>query len=152
MPLTVLIWQCYNINHWSLFAILSFPKLLNVFRKLRFFFRVNTFYNNTNKWKIFILGPISDSAVGRATLRAGQLRGRSSSPITVKNFPFSTSSRPALGPIQPPIKWVLGALSPGVKRQRRETDHSLPTSAEVKEMWIYTTIPPYPIPHGVVLN
>jgi hypothetical protein len=32
---------------------------------------------------------------------------------------------------------LLGALSPGAKRQRREADHSPPTSAEVKKMWIY---------------
>jgi hypothetical protein len=32
---------------------------------------------------------------------------------------------------------------PGVKRQGRETDHSPPTSAEVKKMWIYTSTPPY---------
>jgi hypothetical protein len=56
-------------------------------------------------------------------LRAGRQRGRSSSPDTVKSFLFSTSSRPTLGPTQPPIQWVPGALSPGVKRQGRESDH-----------------------------
>jgi hypothetical protein len=30
-----------------------------------------------------------------------------------------------------------------VKRLGRETDHSLPASAEVKKMWIYTPTPPY---------
>jgi hypothetical protein len=44
-------------------------------------------------------------------LRAGRLRGRSSSPGRVKNFLFSTSSRPALGPTH----WVPGALFPGVR-------------------------------------
>jgi hypothetical protein len=29
------------------------------------------------------------------------------------------------------------------KRPGREADHSLPTSAEVKKMWIYTCTPPY---------
>jgi hypothetical protein len=33
-----------------------------------------------------------------------------------------------------------GAFSPDVKRQGREPDHSPPTSAEVKKMWIYTSI------------
>jgi hypothetical protein len=63
--------------------------------------------------------------------------GRSSSPGTVKNFLFSTSSRPALGSTQPPVQWVPDALSAGVKRPRREV------SAEVKKMWIYTSSPPY---------
>jgi hypothetical protein len=36
-----------------------------------------------------------------------------------------------------------GALSPGVKRQGLEADHSHPISVEVKKMWIYTSTPPY---------
>jgi hypothetical protein len=47
-------------------------------------------------------------------LWAGRPRGRSSSPFRVKNYLFTTSSRPALGPIQPPIQWVPGAAFPGV--------------------------------------
>jgi hypothetical protein len=76
-------------------------------------------------------------------LRAGRLRGRSLSPDRVKNFLFYTSSRPALGSTQPPVQWVLGALSSRVKRQGREADHSPPASAEVKKMWINTSTPPY---------
>jgi hypothetical protein len=34
-----------------------------------------------------------------------------------------------------------GALSPGVKRPGSEADHSPPTSAEVKKMWVYTSTP-----------
>jgi hypothetical protein len=37
-----------------------------------------------------------------------------------------------LGPTQPPIQWIPGALSPGVKRQGHEADHSPPASAEVE--------------------
>jgi hypothetical protein len=48
----------------------------------------------------------------------------------VKNFLFSTSSRPAQGPIQPPIQWVLGVLSQGIKLPGREADNSPPTNAE----------------------
>jgi hypothetical protein len=45
---------------------------------------------------------------------------------------FSASSGPALGPIQPPIQWVLGVLSPGEKQlPELESEHSPPTSAEV---------------------
>jgi hypothetical protein len=61
-----------------------------------------------------------------------------------------TSSSPALGPTQPPIEWVPGTVSSGVKRPGREADHSAPASAEVKKMWIYTSTPVRI--HGVVLN
>jgi hypothetical protein len=57
-------------------------------------------------------------------LRAERPRIRSSNPNRVKNCHFSVSSRPALGPTQPPIQWVPGAFSPGVKRQGREADQS----------------------------
>jgi hypothetical protein len=33
-------------------------------------------------------------------------------------FPLTSASRPALAPTQPPIQWVPGAHSPGVKRGR----------------------------------
>jgi hypothetical protein len=60
-----------------------------------------------------------------------------SGPGRVKNVLFSTSSRSALEPTQPPIQWV-----PGVKRPRREADKSPPPeSANVKKMWIYTSTP-----------
>jgi hypothetical protein len=49
----------------------------------------------------------------------------------------------ALGPTQPPIQWVPGALSLGVKRRGREADHSPPSSAEVKNAWSYTSTPQY---------
>jgi hypothetical protein len=35
-----------------------------------------------------------------------------------------------------------GALYLGRKRQGRESDHSLPTSAEVRETWVYTSTSP----------
>jgi len=54
-----------------------------------------------------------------------------------------TTSRLALGPTQPPIQWVTGALSLGVKRPGRKADHSLPSSTEVKNAWSYTSTPPY---------
>jgi hypothetical protein len=45
-------------------------------------------------------------------------------------FLFTTASRTALGPTQPPIQW---ALSLRVKQPERESDHSPPSSAEVKK-------------------
>jgi hypothetical protein len=41
----------------------------------------------------------------------------------------------ALGPTQHPIQWVPGTLSVGVKRPRREADHSVLSSAEFKQ-WV----------------
>jgi len=46
---------------------------------------------------------------------------------------FTTAPRMALGPTQPPIQWVLRALSLGIKRPGCEADHSPPPSAKVKE-------------------
>jgi hypothetical protein len=40
-------------------------------------------------------------------------------------------------------KMGTGGSFPGVKRHGRAADHSPPTSAEVKKMWIYTSTPPY---------
>jgi hypothetical protein len=65
-------------------------------------------------------------------------------------FLFTTAFRTVLGPTQPPIQGVPGALSLGVKLPVRETDHSPPASAEVKNEWKYTSTPPIRL-HGAVL-
>jgi hypothetical protein len=52
-------------------------------------------------------------------------------------------STPALGPTQFPIQWVTRSLSLEVKRPVREADHSLPSSAEVKNAWSCTSTPQY---------
>jgi hypothetical protein len=47
-------------------------------------------------------------------------------------FPLASVSRPALGPTQPPLQWVPGVISPGVKRGRGVTlTAHHPSSAEV---------------------
>jgi hypothetical protein len=66
-------------------------------------------------------------------------------------FLFTTASRPALGPTQPPNQRVPRALSREVKQQVREGDHSHPPSDEVKIAWSYTFNPPLRF-HGVVLK
>jgi hypothetical protein len=67
-------------------------------------------------------------------------------------FLFTTAvSGTALGPTQPPIQCVPGALSLGVKRPGREADHSPPTSAEVKE-WVELYLHSPVRFHGVVLS
>jgi hypothetical protein len=40
------------------------------------------------------------------------------------------------------IQWVPGSLSPEVKQPGHEVDHSPPTNAEIKKMWIYTSTLP----------
>jgi hypothetical protein len=70
-------------------------------------------------------------------LQAGRPRGRCSSPGRVKNFLHVVQT--ALGSTQPSIQWV-----PRVKRPEPEVDHSPPASAEVKNMWIYTSTPRTP--------
>jgi len=56
-----------------------------------------------------------------------------------------------LRPIQPPVQWVPGVLSLGVKRQGREAEHSPASSVEVKIAWSYTSTPTTRL-HGVVLS
>jgi hypothetical protein len=58
-----------------------------------------------------------------------------------------------LGPTQPPIQWVVGAISMGVKRPGREADHSPPSSAEVKErVELYLHYPNTPSWRGAQLK
>jgi hypothetical protein len=56
---------------------------------------------------------------------------------------FHQGFRLTLRPILPPIQQVLGSLSPGVKQPRHEADYSATSSAEVKNVWSYTSTPPY---------
>jgi hypothetical protein len=58
----------------------------------------------------------------------------------------------ALGPTQPPIQWVPGASSLGVKRPGREVDHSAPSGAEVKNAWSYTSTPQYVFMAGCLVK
>jgi hypothetical protein len=80
-----------------------------------------------------------DSSVGIVT--GYGLDGWGSFPGRGKIFLFYIASRPALGPTQPPIQWILGAVSPWVKRPGREADHSPPPSATVKNG---RALPPLP--------
>jgi hypothetical protein len=85
-----------------------------------------------------------DSAIGIVTGYGLGDRGvRALVLVGARIFYISMLSRLGLEPTQPPIKWISGALSPGVKWPRRQADHSPPTSAKVKKMWVYTSVFPY---------
>jgi hypothetical protein len=58
-------------------------------------------------------------------------------------FLFATASMPALRITQLPIRWVLGNISLRVMRPGREADHSPPSSGKIKNVWSYTSTPPY---------
>jgi hypothetical protein len=45
-------------------------------------------------------------------------------------FLHFAASKPDLGLTQPPIQWVPGGISPGLKPLKREADPSPPSSAE----------------------
>jgi hypothetical protein len=47
------------------------------------------------------------------------------------------------GPTKPPIQWVPGALSLGVKQLGHKADHSPPSSVRSKNTWSYTFTPQY---------
>jgi hypothetical protein len=71
------------------------------------------------------MGKSRDSSVGTALGYGLDDRGsRARFPAGAgKFFLLITASRMALGPTQPHIQWVPGALSLGVKRQGLEVDH-----------------------------
>jgi hypothetical protein len=41
------------------------------------------------------------------------------------------------------MQWVTGAFSPGIKWSGRDFDPSPSITAEVKNVWVYTSTPPY---------
>jgi hypothetical protein len=75
------------------------------------------------------------------SLRAGRSRGRISIPGRGKNFLHVVQTDSEVLPTSYPMG--TGSCFPGLKWPGREADHSPPTSAEVKKMWIYTSTLPY---------
>jgi hypothetical protein len=68
-----------------------------------------------------------------------------------QNFLFATSSRADLSPTQPPVQWVLGALSQGIKRLGLESDHSPSSSAKLKKGGAITSLLPTSLWRGAYL-
>jgi hypothetical protein len=70
------------------------------------------------------------------------VRKLSDTPTYIYLFLFDIASILALGPTQPSIQWVPGALTPGIRRLGLEANHSPPSSPDDKNTWSYTSIPP----------
>jgi hypothetical protein len=49
----------------------------------------------------------------------------------------------ALGPMKPPVQWVLEILLPGKNGWRYEADHSPASNIDAKNAWSYTFLSPY---------
>jgi hypothetical protein len=87
---------------------------------------------------------IRDSAVGIAT--GYRLDDRGVGVRVLAGWRFSLLHVVQTGSGVHPTSYPMGiggGSFPGVKQQGREPDHSPPATAEVKKMWIYTSIPPY---------
>jgi hypothetical protein len=85
------------------------------------------FCNSNKKTILYLLSNLSDVAPGYG-LDGWGFESRQGLGI----FLSTTASRPTLGPTQPSIHWVPGALSLGIKRPGYEADHSPPSNGEVK--------------------
>jgi hypothetical protein len=86
-----------------------------------------TKYNSTYISLVFFI--ILDSAISIATGYGLDTEGAG---VQVHVIQTGSGTHPAT------YQWA-----PGVKWLGREADHSPPTSAEVKNMWIYAFTPPY---------
>jgi hypothetical protein len=143
---------------WALFHYYSAPSCISTLRQLEvkwksdniasFFGRSLRFLRHTHIGRGIIKSwlhcnelPASNVHVISYIILAGQ--GIPSWLLWNSNFDYSVHIAPVMGTTQPPIKWVPGALSPQVKRPRRVAGRSPPTSAEVKNAWIYTSTPSY---------
>jgi hypothetical protein len=93
---------------------------------------------------VLCVGMSRDSAVDIATGYGLDDRGVGVR-VPVESRILSSPRRPdrLWSSTQPPIQWLPGVPSPGVKRQGSEVDNSPPASAEVKKIWIYTSTPTY---------
>jgi len=80
-----------------------------------------------------------------------ELDGTGSDLGSSKRFISASNFWPALGPTQPPIRWVSDVFFPGLQWPGSEAGHSPPSGAKVKNEWSCTSIPPVYL-HGVYID
>jgi hypothetical protein len=97
--------------YWNTYAAIS--NSLEMDMKHHYILINSPIFKNERSW---------GSTAGIAT--GYDLDGHGSNPGRGKIFIFNTASRQALGPTQPSIQWVVGAVSPGIKWLGCEADHS----------------------------
>jgi hypothetical protein len=56
---------------------------------------------------------------------------------------FSIAYRFDTGASQVPVRWVMGAASPGAEESGYRANHSFPSIVEVKNAWCYISTLPY---------
>jgi hypothetical protein len=150
--------QCPDYNVESRFALLVQKSRLAAFTIV--WTPVQWRYDDINKVvKLLIFSPLPTQFETEMTIKKHPSESRDSDYTTgwpteesrfdsrqVKGIFFiSITSRLTLGSTQPLVQLV-----PGIKRQGREADHSLLSSAEFKNSG---AIPPLPIhDHGVMIN
>jgi hypothetical protein len=76
-------------------------------------------------------------------LWAGRQRVRSLCAGRGQGFSLNHAFHVGSGVTQPTIQCVPGEISSRIRRPGREADHSPLTSAKLKNIWIYTSTPPY---------
>jgi hypothetical protein len=127
-----------TLHSWTMRKILR-----NVYRGVRCWQNVYNFLINTTEQHnrvAYFTKVLSPEAGYRKLLVSG-----------LGIFHFSTASRTALGPTQPPIQLVPGALSLRIKRVEREADHShlVPRSRMHGDI---TPLPQYALMEGCLVK
>jgi hypothetical protein len=119
--------------------VLPLRKLVIPRRFSKIIFHKNDIWQQRDShWQIHIL---TELVLSSNSLRARWPKDPCSSPSRSKIF--SSPRRPRRLWVAPSLlKRLLGTLSPGVKRPGSEADDFRPTSAEVKNTWIYISTPP----------
>jgi hypothetical protein len=140
-------WEGMQMGYMCSDSLRGGPKLISINYAIIYQWKQNLvtpYFTTLTQYLPFLqLQPLRPVQFIYDRLQAGQARGSSTSPNRGNIFLFFKSSNLVLGPTWPPIQWVLGALCLEVKQLGCEADHSSPTSAKFKNIWIYTSTPSY---------